>query len=85
MVFAVEGLTTNIVPTNEATLPNFACSASSNHENIIHEMTQPRIFAPRKLPAIRYTIIHTYNTRFLHNYNTRLLHLNKVPTVTVFV
>ncbi len=40
MVFVVEGLTTNILPTNEATLPTFTCSASSYHENIIHEMSQ---------------------------------------------
>ncbi len=37
MVFVVGGLTTNILPTNEATLPTFTCSASSNHENITHE------------------------------------------------
>ena len=36
----VEGLTTNILPMNEATLPTFTCSASSNHENITHEMSQ---------------------------------------------
>ena len=38
MVFVVGGLTTNILPTNEATLPTFTCSASSYHENITHEM-----------------------------------------------
>ncbi len=32
VVFVVEGLTTNILPTNEATLPTFTCSASSNHK-----------------------------------------------------
>ncbi len=36
----VEGLTTNILPTNEMTLSTFTCSASSNHQNIIHEMTK---------------------------------------------
>ena len=38
VVFVVESLTTN----NEATLPTFTCSASSNHENIniTHEMSQ---------------------------------------------
>ncbi len=40
MVFVVGGLTTNILPTNEATLPTFTCSASSNHENITHEVSQ---------------------------------------------
>ena len=38
-IFVVEGLTTNILPTNEATLLTFTCSASSNHENITHEMS----------------------------------------------
>ncbi len=37
MVFVVGALTTNILPTNEAT---FTCSASSYHENITHEMSQ---------------------------------------------
>ncbi len=45
-------MTTNILPTNEATLPTFTCSASSNHENTkivpMHEMSryiaEPRIF-----------------------------------------
>ncbi len=40
MVFVVGGLTTNILPTNEATLPTFTCSAGSYHENIIHEVTK---------------------------------------------
>ncbi len=40
VVFVVEGLTTNILPTNEATLPTFTYIASSNHENITHEMSQ---------------------------------------------
>ncbi len=35
-----EGLTMNILPTNEVTLLTFTCSASSNHENITHEMSQ---------------------------------------------
>ncbi len=38
--FSFEALTTNILPTNEATLTTFTCSASSNHENIIHEMSK---------------------------------------------
>ncbi len=38
VVFVVEGLITNISPTNEATLPTFTCS---NHENITHEMCAP--------------------------------------------
>ena len=41
-VFVVEGLTTNILSTNEATLPTFTCSAS-NHEYNIHKMTKYRI------------------------------------------
>ncbi len=51
------GLTTNILPTNEATLPTFTCSASSNHENITHEMfniAEPRIFCPPKITC--YTV-----------------------------
>ncbi len=40
MVFVVGGLTTNILPTNEATLSTFTYNPSSNHENIIHEMSQ---------------------------------------------
>ncbi len=36
----VEALATNSSPTNEATLPTFTCRASSNHENIIHEVTK---------------------------------------------
>ena len=40
LVFVVEALTTNILPTNEATLLTFTCSESSNHENIIHEVTK---------------------------------------------
>ncbi len=63
MVFVVEGLITNILPTNEATLSTFTCSASSNHENIIHEY-----FVPQKLPAIRYihfsNLYHTLNGMF---------------------
>ncbi len=39
VVFVVEHWTTNILPTNEATLPTFTCSASSNHENKNHELT----------------------------------------------
>ncbi len=31
--FVVGGLTTNILPTNEATLPTFTYNPSSNHEN----------------------------------------------------
>ncbi len=31
---------TNILPTNEATLPTFTYNPSSNHENITHEMSQ---------------------------------------------
>ena len=42
----VEALTTNILPTNEATLPTFTCSASSNHENSIHEVTKINIAQP---------------------------------------
>ncbi len=58
MVFVVEHWTTNILPTNEATLPTFTCSASSNHENKNHKLTidiaDMEYFDPRKLPAIRY-------------------------------
>ncbi len=56
----VEGLTTNILPTNETTLPTFICSASRNHENNIHEMTKycsTTKFCPQKIT--RYTVIVT--------------------------
>ena len=47
----------------EATLPTFTCSASSNHKNIIHEVTiniaQHEYFVPRKLPAILFLIQYT--------------------------
>ena len=61
MVFVVEGLTTNILPTNEATLLTFTCSASSNNENITHEslnIAEPRIFCPPKIT--RYTVLTAY-------------------------
>ena len=57
MVFVVVGLIMNVLPTNEATLPTFTCSVSSNHENITHEMTQycstTNILAPE---ITRYTV-----------------------------
>ncbi len=55
--FSVKALTTN-----EATLPTFTCSASSNHKNIIHKLTKycstTNVYPPPqwKLPAIRYTL-----------------------------
>ncbi len=49
MVFVVEGLTTNILPTNEATLTAFTHSAISNHENIIHKMST-NILSPENYP-----------------------------------
>ncbi len=45
VVFVVEGLTTNILPTNEATLPTFTCSESSNH----------KYFAPRNFRGAKYS------------------------------
>ncbi len=49
----VEGLTTKILPTNEATLPTFTSSAS-NHENNIHKMTKycstTNILSPENYP-----------------------------------
>ena len=54
----IEGLTTNILPTNEATLPTFTCSASSNHENIPTKCLNKKLllnheyFVPQKLPTI---------------------------------
>ncbi len=58
VVFVVEGLTTNILPTNEVTLLTSTCSASSNHEHITHEnnvsiLLNHEYFVPRKLPAIQ--------------------------------
>ena len=48
--------TTNILPTNKATLLTFTCSASSNHENKTTNgliLLNHEYFDPRKLPAIR--------------------------------
>ncbi len=50
------------LPTNEATLPTFTCSASSNHKNIMYEMTKLLLlnhehFVPQKLPAIQYRYV----------------------------
>ncbi len=58
----VEGLTTNILPTNEATLPT---SATSNHG----------IFAPRKLPAIQIVIIERLNFRCFGGFLTQKVSL----------
>ncbi len=38
-----EHWTTNILPTNEATLPTFTCSASSNQEYKNYELTNTRV------------------------------------------
>ncbi len=74
MIFVVGGLTTSILPTNEATLPTFTCSASSNHENITHEslnIAEPRIFCPTKIT--RYTVLEasvhtiTMNDTYLYS------------------
>ncbi len=62
MVFVVGGLTTNILPMNEATLPTFTCSASSNHESILStkclNIAEPRIFCSPKIT--RYTVVLAY-------------------------
>ena len=57
----IYGWTTNILPTNEATLTTFTCSASSNHKNKIDELTKivllnHEYFSPPspKITAIRY-------------------------------
>ncbi len=55
VVFVVEHWTTNILPTNEATL--LPLPASSNYEYINHELTillNHKYFDPQKIPAIRY-------------------------------
>ena len=53
MVFVVEHWTTNILPTNKTTLPTFTCSASSNHENKNHELTNIFFFSNH-----RFTVDH---------------------------
>ncbi len=46
-------MTTNILPTNEATLLTFTCSsASSNPKNITHKCLNHEYFVPQKLLAI---------------------------------
>ena len=43
----IRGFVVEHLPTNEATLPTFACNTSSNHEYINHELAkyaEPRIF-----------------------------------------
>ena len=54
----------NILPTNEATLPTFTCSASSNHENITHEMSQycltTNILSPENYPLYGIYILCSY-------------------------
>ncbi len=47
-----------LVGAHTTTLPTFTCSASSNHNNIIHEVTKycsttNVLSIPRKLPVIR--------------------------------
>ena len=70
VVFVVEHwTTTNILPTNEAILPTFTCSASSNHEKIIHEVTKycstTNVLPPPKIT--RYIRYNTYNSQcFVH-------------------
>ncbi len=68
MIFVVEALTINIIPMNEATLnclPLPAVQLSSNHKNIIHEVTKccsnecsppPRNLASRYYFSITSTI-----------------------------
>ncbi len=45
-IFVIESLSTNILPTNEATLPTFTCSASSNHD--INNLPNQKCFDPRR-------------------------------------
>ncbi len=52
---------------NEATLPTFTCSASSNHENIIHELTKyystTNILPPENYPLYGVHKTHTHLKR----------------------
>ncbi len=68
MVFVVGGLTTNILPTNEETLPTFTCSASCNPTKILPtkclNIAEPRIFCPLKIT--RYAVYQS--TTLLYNY-----------------
>ena len=52
VVFVVEGLTTNILPTNEATLPTFTCTVQAPTTKILPtkclNIADPRIFCPQK-------------------------------------
>ncbi len=54
---------TNILPTNEATLPTFTCSATTKiiSTNWLVNIAQPRMFDLWKLPAIRYGV-HVHST-----------------------
>ena len=63
--FSVKALTTN-----EATLPTFTCSASSNHKNIIHKLTKycstTNVYPPPPMKITSYTVHYTSTSRFLH-------------------
>ena len=57
MVFVVEHWSTNILPTNEATLPTFTCCASSNHEYInLLNIAATNIFTPAIRSVLRSAI-----------------------------
>ncbi len=55
MVFVVGGLTTNILPTNEATLPAAQAATTKILPTKCLNIAEPRIFCPPKIT--RYTVI----------------------------
>ncbi len=62
VVFVVGGLTTNILPTNEATLPPYLQSKQQPRKYYprnVSILLNHEYFVPRKLPAIRYNYMST--------------------------
>ncbi len=70
VVFVVEHWTTNILPTNEATLPTFTSRASNNHEyKLIYKprtiIAKPRIFWPLKITRYTVCVITTTDNQIM--------------------
>ncbi len=76
--FVVEGLTTNILPTNEATLPVVQTSTTKILPTKCLKIAEPRIFCPPKIT--RYTVLQTNK----QTTNTRGAHA-RLSTVQVYM
>ena len=85
VIFVVEGLTTNILPTNEATLPVVQTLTTKILPTKCLKIAEPQIFCPPKIT--RYTVFkQTTNTRGAHaprviivnNYNHNYLYMYNV-------